>query len=389
MYVVQVLNNLANPGLELFDQDIYQLKSVADSPDAIIVRSSSLHEMAFAENLLVVGRAGAGFNNIPVDRLTQLGVPVMTTPGANANAVKELVLAGLFLAARNICSAWQYTQGLKGTDQQLHIEVEKNKKRFVGQELIGKTLGVIGLGSIGVEVANSARHLDMQVIGFDPAISVHNAWKLRSSVVQAESMQEVIQQCDYLTVHVPLIEATKHLVNAQLLALMKPSAVLLNFSRDGVVDSAAVKDALDNGRLKSYVCDFPGEVFQGYDKVIALPHLGASTEQAQENCATAIVRQVQDYISYGHIRNSVNFPDIKMSRNGGSRFAIINKNIPNVLAQISTLFSDENINIVDMINKSRGDIAATLVGVEGAGNDDILAKLMQIEGVLRARQCQA
>jgi D-3-phosphoglycerate dehydrogenase len=313
-------------------------------------------------------------------------VPVFNTPGANANAVKELVLAGLLLAARNIVPAWSFAQQLAGDDTEINSAVEAGKKRFAGFELPGRTLGVIGLGAIGVLVANSAHALGMKVLGYDPGLTVDRAWQLSADVEQATSLDDLFARSDAITVHVPLVEGTKGLVDADRLALMKPSPVLLNFSRGGIVDEAAVLSALDDGRLRSYVCDFPSSALNAHPKVVALPHLGASTGEAEENCAVMAADQLRAFLEDGHIKNSVNFPDAKLPRGAGtSRLAIANSNVPNMVGQISTLLAESGLNIADLLNKSRGELAYTLIDVEGQVPEEVAAKIRGIEGVLTTR----
>lgn len=386
MYKIKTLNNIAQIGLDEFNPKHYQVASELDDPDAILVRSHDMHGMLLPASVEVVGRAGAGINNIPVDELTKQGIPVMNTPGANANAVKELVITGMLLACRNICSAWEYTRHLDGDDETIHAQVEKHKKQFAGFELPGKTLAVVGLGHIGVKVANVGVHLGMKVIGYDPAITVRNAWELSSSVIHAESLDELLPQADFITFHIPLIEATRHLINQTRLQKMKTGVVLLNFARDGIIDNRALADAIDQKQVSTYVCDFPVNIFQHNPHVICLPHLGASTKEAEENCAVMIAQQVQDYLENGHIHNSVNFPAVKLLRTEGFRLAIANANVPNMVAQISTALSEKENNIVDMINRSRGEIAYTLIDVNNPIDDETLANIRAIKGVIRARR---
>ncbi len=386
MYKVKTLNNIAAIGLDEFDTKKYDVSPDIKNPDAIILRSFNMHGMDIPTSVQAVGRAGAGTNNIPIEKLTKLGIPVFNTPGANANAVKELVITGMLLACRNICPAWDYARNIEGDDTSVKEQVEKNKKNFSGFELPGKTLGVIGLGNIGVKVANAARYLGMNVIGYDPAMTVKNAWELRSSVQQAEKIEEVFAQSDFITLHLPLIEQTKNLINAARFKAMKEGVILLNLARDGIVDNNALETALNENKVRAYVCDFPSNQFKHHSKVICLPHLGASTKEAEENCAVMIAKQVQSYLGDGHIQYSVNFPSVKMSRTEGYRLAIINENIPNMVAQISTVLSNANINIIDMINKSRADIAYTLLDINEPISDDILEKMMTVEGIIRARR---
>ena len=385
MFKILTLNNISSRGLEKFDHEHYMLGDDVKDPNAILVRSFNMHEFKLPESTLIVGRAGAGTNNIPIDAYTELGIPVLNTPGANANAVKELVITGMLLACRNIYPALNYTQTLSGDDPSIHQAVESNKKRFSGFELPNKTLGIIGLGNIGVKVANAARNLGMNVIGFDPAITVRAAWELRSSVVKAEQIDEVISKSDFITVHVPLNDKTRHLIDAQTIKQMRDGVVLLNFARDGIVDNQALQEALNAGKVHSYVCDFPNALFKDDPRVIALPHLGASTREAEENCAVMIAEQVQDYLTQGHILNSVNFPNIKMRRKEGYRLTVVNRNVPNMVAAISTVLSSANINIIDMINKSRDNIAYTLLDVSDPVSDELLQQIIAIDGVVRAR----
>jgi D-3-phosphoglycerate dehydrogenase len=385
MFKIQTLNNISPRGLSQFDAERYQVGGDIADPDAILVRSQDMHDMSFTGSLKAVGRAGAGVNNIPIARLSALGVPVFNTPGANANAVKELVLAGLLMAARNIPQALRFVDGLTGDDAAMHKAVESGKKQFVGTELPGRTLGVIGLGAIGVKVANAAHALGMRVIGLDPKITVENAWQLSSGVGQARSIEEVIAQADYLTFHVPLNDHTRNMLNAERLKLAKPGLVVLNFSREGVVESGLAREALDEGRLGSYVCDFPGVALQGHPRVIALPHLGASTHEAEENCAVMVVQQVRDYLENGNIRNAVNFPEVMLPHAEGYRVCIANANVPNMLGQISSTLAGFSLNILDMLNKSKGDLAYTVVDVNQPVPDTALARLRAIDGVLAAR----
>lgn len=386
MFKIQTLNNIAAIGLNEFDKKKYSLSNHFETPDGIILRSYNMHDLDVSESVVVVGRAGVGTNNIPVNKMTGRGIPVLNTPGANANAVKELVITGMLLACRNICSAWDYARHLQGDDKSLKEQVEKNKKQFSGFELPNKTIGVIGLGNIGVKVANAARYLGMNVIGYDPAITVKNAWELRSSVQQAEKLEEVLAHSDFVSLHVPLIEATKNLINAKNLRLMKKGAVLLNLAREEIVDNEALFSALEEAHLRTYVCDFPSNQFKNHPNVICLPHLGASTKEAEENCAIMVAQQVQDYLENGHIHHSVNFPTVKMTRTEGYRLAVVNRNVPNMVAQISTALSNANINIIDMINKSRDNIAYTLLDINKNVTNELLAAMLKIDGVIQARK---
>ena len=386
MYKIHVLNNLSSAGLSRLDPKKYKLVENIKDPDAILVRSFNMHDMPLPESVKVVGRAGVGTNNIPVQQLTMLGIPVLNTPGANANAVKELVITGMLLASRNICSAWDYTRQIEGDDDALNQQVEKHKKQFAGFELPGKVLAVIGLGKIGVKVANAAKQLGMQVIGYDPAITIRSAWELSSDVNQADTMKDALNHADFVTLHVPLTHHTEHLINADYLKIMKPNVVLLNFARARIVDNDAVAAALEKNHIRNYVCDFPSNQFKHHPRVISLPHLGASTKEAEENCALMVVEQVQDYLENGAIQNSVNFPNVKLPRGEGYRLAIANRNVPKMVAQISTALSDTNNNIIDMINKSRDDIAYTMLDVSNPISDEVLSHIGKIDGVIRARR---
>jgi len=383
---VLTLNNISVRGLERLPRDRYEVASEIGHPDAVLLRSANMHEMDVPASVKAIARAGAGTNNIPVAKFSKLGVPVFNAPGANANAVKELVIAGLFLAARNICPAWEYVRGLKGSDEQLDKEVEKGKKKFVGYELPGRTLGVIGLGAIGVEVANTAHALGMRVLGFDPQITVQRAWQLSSGVEQALSLDDLFSRCDMVTVHVPLVDGTRNLVNANRLKLLRDKGVILNFARAGIVDERAVLDALDGNTLGAYICDFPTTLLKDHAKVVALPHLGASTGEAEENCAVMVVDTLRDFLENGNVRNSVNFPEAVLPRTAGAtRLSIVNENVPNMVGQISTALAAANLNIADLLNKSRGDLAYTLIDIDGAVSPAVLEQLNTIHGVLAVR----
>jgi D-3-phosphoglycerate dehydrogenase len=385
-FKILTLNNISVRGLDRLPRDRYEVASEIGHPDAIMLRSADMHSMELPKSVLAIARAGAGTNNIPVPKMSKLGIPVFNAPGANANAVKELVIASLFLAARNICQAWEYVRALTGNDHEIEEAVEKGKKKFVGYELPGRTLGVIGLGAIGVEVANAAHSLGMRVLGFDPQITVQRAWQLSSGVEQALSLDDLFARCDMITVHVPLIDATRKLVNAARLKLLKPHGVVLNFSRAGIVDDVAVLDALNGGKLGAYICDFPTNELKNHAKVVALPHLGASTGEAEENCAIIVADTLRDFLENGTIRNSVNFPEAILPRTpGSSRLAIANENVPNMVGQISTALAEAKLNIADLLNKSRGELAYTLIDVDGAIGDSVIEKLRAIHGVLSVR----
>ena len=380
MFKILTLNNISREGLDRLPRDRYEVASEIGHPDAILLRSHNMHSMEIPETVKAIGRAGAGVNNIPVDKMSARGVPVFNAPGANANAVKELVLAGLFLAYRNICQAWDFARSVQGSDAEIHKQVEAGKKNFVGFELPGRTLGVIGLGAIGVKVANAAQQLGMKVIGYDPDITVRSAWMLSSQVQQAATIDELFSRCDAVTVHVPLVDATKGLVSADRIRVMKDGGVILNFSRDGIVDENAVVEALDAGKLYSYVCDFPSNVANKHKRIIALPHI-----EAEDNCAVMVVDQVMDYLENGNILNSVNFPEVSMPRTEGCRIGIVNSNVPNMVGQISTAMAKENLNIIDLINKSKGDIAYTMADVEPMVSDAVVKEIAAIKGVLSVR----
>lgn len=386
MFKIQTLNNISVAGLDRLPRDAFEVASEMTHPDAILVRSAKMHDMQLPDTVKAIGRAGAGVNNIPVDRMTAIGVPVFNAPGANANAVKELVVAGMLMAARNIGQAWKFATGLEGDDATIGKAVEAGKKNYVGFELPGRTLGVIGLGAIGVRVANAARALGMNVIGYDPTITVKAAWQLESDVQQALSVDDLVSRSDFITFHVPLNDATANMINAERLKLMKKGSVLLNFARNGIIDDQAAVAALDSGHLYAYVCDFPSNLLKDHPRCITLPHLGASTREAEENCAIMVADQVRDWLENGNVLNAVNFPEINLPRTeDGYRIAVVNSNVPNMLGQMSTLLAGAGLNIVDMLNKSRGDIAVTLIDVDEAPAPEVGEQIASIEGVLSVR----
>ena len=385
MYKVLTLNNIAVEGLRRLPRERYEVASEIAHPDAILLRSHNMHDMEIPETVAAVGRAGAGTNNIPCDALAHRGVPVFNAPGANANAVKELTIAGMLLGARNLCDAREYVKTLDDSGEGLKKKVESGKKQFVGFELPGKTLGVIGLGAIGVEVANAALELGMKVVGYDPAITVRSAWQLSSGVEQEETLDQLFQHADFVTCHVPLIDATRAIVNADRIALMNDGAVLINFARGGIVDDEAAVAALDSGKLHAYVTDFPTTALIDHPKVIALPHLGASTGEAEENCAIMVAENVKDYLENGNVRHSVNFPEARLSRLDAWRITIANANVPNMVGQISTCLAKAGLNIEDLLNKSVGDLAYTIVDVNGEPSEALLQELRDIDGVLALR----
>ena len=385
---IQTLNAISKKGLSRLPEGYVVSNDVAN-PDAILVRSQVMHDMPIPASVLAIGRAGAGTNNIPTKAMSELGVVVFNAPGANANAVKELVIAGMLMGTRNIAPAIKFVIGLHGDDESLHKQVEAGKKHYVGHELRGSTLGVVGLGAIGSMLAESAIQLGMNVIGFDPEITVDAAWRLPSQVKKATSVDDLVKRADFISLHVPLLPATKDLISADRIKLMKKGCILLNFARDGIVNEPAVLDGLNDGRLHAYVCDFPSNLLRQHPRFVALPHLGASTEEAEENCAIMVADQVGDYLENGNILNAVNFPNISMPRESGFRLAIANANVPNMLGQISTTLADAGLNIHNMVNKSRGDRAFTLVDVESAVPQTVIDQLSAINGVLRVRYLPA
>jgi D-3-phosphoglycerate dehydrogenase / 2-oxoglutarate reductase len=384
-YRVRVLNNISAGGLKRLPWDRFAVSAEADDPHAILVRSADLHGMEISESLLAVGRAGSGTNNIPVPKMSARGIPVFNAPGANANAVKELVVAGMLLATRNIDHALKYLDSLDPEDPELENKIEAAKKAFNGYELANHTLGVIGLGKVGCLVADAAIKLGMHVIGYDPEITVDSAWSLPASVKKAHSLGEVLKHSNFLTLHVPLVDATRGMIDAGGIAQMKPGAVVLNFSRGGVVDDAAILEALEAGQLSKYVCDFPAAHLCQQPGVILLPHLGASTREAEENCAVMVAEQVRDYLLDGTIQNSVNFPDVILPRESQFRVAIANANVPNMVGGISHEMAMGGLNIATMTNKSRKDLAYTLVDVDSDVPDSVIKAIGDIDGVLMVR----
>jgi D-3-phosphoglycerate dehydrogenase len=386
MFKIQTLNNISLLGLERLPRERYEIASEIQNPDAVLVRSADMHKLEVPASVKAIGRAGAGTNNIPVAAMSKRGVPVFNAPGANANAVKELVLSGMLLAARNIPQALDFVKKLDGDDAAMHKAVEDGKKKFVGFELPGRTLGVIGLGAIGVKVANAALELGMTVYGFDPAMTVQNAWQLSSGVRQALSVDDLVAKCQFISVHVPLLDATRGLINADRLKLMKKQGVVLNFARAEIVDEKAVIESLNAGQLHAYVCDFPSNTLKGHPRVIATPHLGASTGEAEDNCAIMVADQVRDFLEVGNVRNSVNFPEAMMPLVPGmTRLCIVNANVPNMVGQITTALAKRGLNISDLLNKSRGDIAYTLVDVDSAVSAEAAGEIGAIQGVLAVR----
>ena len=386
MYKIQTLNAISDIIYTQLSADAYTVAKEEPVPDGILVRSAAMHDMEFGENLLGIARAGAGVNNIPIDKCSKQGICVFNTPGANANAVAELVLCGLLLGSRNVIGGVNWAQTLKNEGDAVAKLVEKGKGQFVGPEVRGKTLGVIGLGAIGRLVANAASEgLGMKVIGCDPYISVDSAWMLSRKVVHAKNDAEVFAQADYVTIHVPLNDKTRHMINADVIAKMKPGAVLLNFSRNELADNAAVLAALESGQLGGYVVDFPSADLLGVEKVVAIPHLGASTPESEENCASMAAAQLRDYIEFGSIHNSVNLPEVPLGRPEEARVLIIHENIPNTIATITTCVSMEGINITNLTNKSRKDMAVTVIDVPELPSDQAIANIKRLPGVFRVR----
>jgi D-3-phosphoglycerate dehydrogenase len=388
-YHILTLNQISAQGLHRLPAARYTVGKSIEHPDAILVRSHDMHGMTIPASVKAIGRAGAGTNNIPVAEMSRRGVPVFNAPGANANAVKELVFTAILLAARNVVPALEYVAGLHANGEELEKRVEEGKRQFAGVELPNRTLGIIGLGAVGSLVADTAIKLGMKVVGFDPEITVDAAWRLPSSVRKANSVEELVRQADFVTLHVPLLSVTRHLIDEKRLAAMKAGAVLLNFARDAVVDEDAVIAALRSHRLKYYLCDFPSGKLKGERGVVALPHLGASTEEAEENCAVMVVDQVREFLENGTLANAVNFPSVEMMRESPFRVAIANANVPNMLGQISTTMAHAGLNIHNMVNKSRGEMAFTLVDVDSPIHDKVVRDLAAIEGVLSVRSIPA
>lgn len=385
MIKILTLNNISPVGLEHLPADRYKVSDDTPDPDAIMLRSFDMHGYPIPKSLKAVARAGAGVNNIPYKDLAARGIPVFNAPGANAQAVSELTITGMLLAARNVAAALDFARGLDGDDQAISRQVEEGKNNFVGFELPGRTLGVIGLGAVGVKVANTALRLGMRVVGHDPDITVSRAWQLSSEVRQARGVDDLLRSADVVSVHVPLNDRTRDLIDSRGLGIMRDGATVLNFSREGIVNDEAIVAAVDSGKLHAYVCDFPSRRLAGHERVIALPHIGASTREAEENCAVMIADQLRDYFEEGNVRNSVNFPEVAIPRNEGNRVVLVNANVPNMLGQISTTLADAGLNIIDMLNKSRGEIAYTLADVEAPIPKAVMDRLAAIEGVIVAR----
>jgi len=382
---ILTLNKIASCGLDLLDKNVFNISDDAKDPDGIILRSFNMHEMELGDNLKAVARAGAGTNNIPIEKCSEKGIVVFNTPGANANAVKELVLAGLFLSSRKISQSIEWAKTLKGEGENVGKLVEKGKSNFVGPEIEGKKLGIIGLGAIGVMVANTAYHLGMEVIGYDPYISVDAAWGLSRHVRKANELKDLVAECDYITLHVPLNDATKNMINDELFAVMKKGARILNFARGGLVDDAALEKAIANGTVATYVTDFPNEKILCMDNVVAIPHLGASTPESEDNCAKMASVEIQDYLCEGNIVNSVNFPNCSLAREGKTRITIAHKNVPNCVSNFTNLCAKDNCNIVNMINKSKKDMAYTIIDLDDDIPESVKADFEALENVLKVR----
>ena len=387
MYKIQTLDKISSKGLELFSREDYEVASEIKHPDAIVLRSFSMHEMKLPESLLAIARAGAGTNNIPIEKCSEKGIVVFNTPGANANAVKELVLTGMLLASRDIVQGIEWVQGLKKEGQKVPALVEKGKSQFAGQELKGKKLGVVGLGAIGVIVANDALALGMEVIGYDPFLSIESAWKLSSNIQKATGLETLLGDIDYLTIHAPLMESTKEMIDSEKFAMMKDGIKIMNFARSGLVNNDALKSAIASGKVSAYVTDFPDGDLLDIKQVIPIPHLGASTGESEDNCAVMACTQVKHFLETGNIKNSVNFPNCEQPRIAGSKRVIIaNKNMPNMLSEITSLLAKHNINIANMLNKSKGDLAYSIIDIEdGDLHEPMIDKLRAIRGVIMAR----
>jgi len=387
MYNIRTYNAISSKGLSRFPAESYQVSSEIDNPDGVLLRSQKLHSEVLPESVVAVARAGAGVNNIPVADYTEQGIVVFNTPGANANAVKELIVAALLMGSRDVYGGMNYVQSLSEMTDSAEMSklLEKEKKRFAGGEVQGKTLGVVGLGAIGSMIANLALELGMQVIGYDPAISVEAAWQLSSNVERMENLEALLARADFITLHVPAIPATKHLINSKTLAGMKRTAKILNFAREEIVSTDDMVAALDQGTVAGYITDFPTPELLGRKDVLLMPHIGASTEEAEENCAVMAADQLMDFLENGNIRNSVNYPKIKMARNGGTRITFTNKNVPKILGNVLSLLADSDLNVVDMVNKSRDEIAYNIIDIEGEVNDSLKASIAAVDGVVRVR----
>jgi len=387
MFKIRTYNAISSKGLSRFPAQSYQVSSESADPDGILLRSQKLHSEVMPSSVVAIARAGAGVNNIPVADYTEQGIVVFNTPGANANAVKELIVAALLMGSRDIYGGMNYVQGLTEISDSAEMGklLEKEKKRFAGAEVQGKTLGVVGLGAIGSMIANLALELGMNVVGYDPAISVEAAWQLSSSVERMDNLEALLARADFITLHVPAIPATKHLINSKTLAGMKATAKIVNFAREEIVSTADIVDALDNGVIAGYITDFPTPELLGRSDVLLMPHIGASTEEAEENCAVMAANQLMDFLENGNIRNSVNYPQIKMARNGGTRITFSNRNVPKVLGSVLSILADSELNVVDMVNKSRNDIAYNIIDIDGDFDASLKAKVAAVDGVVHVR----
>jgi D-3-phosphoglycerate dehydrogenase len=388
-YQVLTLNAISQLGLARLPAEGYAVGNDVAQPDAILVRSHKMHDMEIPASVKAIARAGAGTNNVPVKKMSERGVPVFNAPGANANAVKELVIAGMLLGARNLVPAFKFADGLSGDDAEISKQVEAGKKHFAGIELPNRTLGVIGLGAIGSLVADAAIKLGMNVLGYDPDITVEAAWRLPSQVKKAHSVEDVVKNSDFISLHVPLLDMTRNLINAERIAMMQPGLILLNFAREGIVDDQAVVAGIASKQIKAYICDFPSNALKNNPAVVALPHLGASTQEAEDNCAVMVADQVRDFLENGNVQNAVNFPNVSMLRESPYRVAIANANVPNMVGQISTAMAQAGLNIHNMVNKSKGDMAYTLVDVESAVPQAVIDQIAAIAGVLMVRALPA
>jgi D-3-phosphoglycerate dehydrogenase len=386
MFKIQTLNKISPRGLDLFPHDTYEVASELGNPDAIVLRSFKMHDMELPETLSAIARAGAGTNNIPIDRCSEKGIVVFNTPGANANAVKEMVLTALLLASRDIVGGISWVQSIKEEGENVPSLVEKGKSQFAGQEIKGKKLGIVGLGAIGAMVANDALALGMEVVGYDPYLSVDAAWELSSDVKKATGLETLLSDVDYLSIHVPLLESTKGMFNSEKFAMMKNGIKILNFARGGLVDNEDLKEALASGKVSTYVTDFPSADLLGVEGVIPIPHLGASTSESEENCATMACQQVKDFLQTGNIRNSVNFPTCELPvKSGHKRIIIANKNIPNMISEITSVLADSKVNIGDMLNKSKGDLAYNIIDVDGEIAEEVFDKLSAVNGIIMVK----
>jgi len=384
MYRIDLLNKISEKGLSLFS-DKYEYRAEIADPDGILVRSKEMKDMTLSSSVKAIARAGAGVNNIPIDKCSEKGIVVFNTPGANANGVKELVLLGMILAARHVADGIAWAKGLVGEGDKVPDLIEKGKSKFVGTEIQGKTLGVVGLGAIGTMVANAAESLGMEVMGYDPFLSIEAAWKLSRTIKKAPSLDRLLAESDYISIHVPQNKDTKGFVNTDKFAIMKKGVIILNFARGGLVDTASLKKAVADGIVGCYVTDFPDEEVIKTDKVIAIPHLGASTDESEENCAIMAAMQLMEFLENGNIKNSVNFPECILDRSGKKRITISNQNTPGMIEKISKLLADNKLNIADMINKSRGNLAYNIIDVDGDVNDDLIKKIQAVEGILAVR----